>query len=122
VERTYFIIDDDNLQNEIHSILLKKIDPELKIVSFISCKAALLELKQNQSPEIIFLDLHIPGEGITNFLDEIQKTDFAGDIYLMSSAAYLEDPGLISKYPSIKDFIAKPLLDYKLRSILGIYA
>ena len=121
MERTYFIVDDDAMQNEIHSILLKKVDPEAEVFTFLSSKAAFQLMDSGKMPDIIFLDLHMPGEDDEGFLTEHHSRNSSGDIYLMSSVAYLDQPGLMSKYSAIKDFIAKPLLDYKLRSILGHY-
>jgi response regulator of citrate/malate metabolism len=122
VERTYFIVDDDAMQNEIHSILLRKVDPEAKVYTFLSSKAAFDQIDSGNMPDLIFLDLNIPGEGQKDFLEEHRSRNCTSDIYLMSSAAYLEDSDLTMKYTAVKDFVNKPLLDYKLRSIIGHYA
>ena len=119
MKRKYFIIDDDILQNQIHSLLLKKVDPNAEIRSFQTCKTAIAEIKQGVNPEIIFLDLNIPGEGVADFLDYHLLASLSGDIYLISSAAYMDNPEIMTRYPAIKGFISKPLLDYKIKSILG---
>lgn len=122
MERTYFIVDDDALQNEIHSLILGKIDPEARVLSFTTSAEAFAAMDNDLSPEIIFLDLHIPGEDATSFLDGHKARNSPGDIYLMSSLAYLDEPELQENYPAIKDFISKPLLDYKLKNVLRLYA
>lgn len=122
MEKLFFIVDDDIVQNEIHSILLKKVDPDARVLSFNSTKSAFESIDNGQAPDVIFLDLHIPGEGNDSFLEEHNLRNCSGDIYLMSSVAYLNQPELLAKYPAIKDFISKPLLDYKLRSVIRHYA
>jgi len=119
LERTYFIIDDDLLQNEIQTILLKKVDPQAIVYSFTSSLAALAVIDKGSIPDLIFLDLHIPGEETADFLEIHRERNCPADIYLMSSVAYMDDPHLFDEYPAIKDFISKPLLDYKLRAILS---
>ena len=122
MERTFFIVDDDTMQNEIHSILVQKVNPEARVIKFTSGEAALKAIEEGLVPDIVFLDLHIPGESITVFLEGHKSGHCSADIYLMSSAAFLNQPELQIKFPAIKDFISKPLLDYKLRSVLGSFA
>ena len=119
MKRKYFIIDDDILQNEIHSLLLKKVDPNAEIRSFQTCKTAIAEIERGVNPDIIFLDLNIPGEGVADFLDYHLLANLSIDIYLISSAAYPDNPEIMTRYQAIKGFISKPLLDYKIKSILG---
>lgn len=122
MEKLIFIVDDDIVQNEVHSFLLKKVDPEAKVLTFSSSKAAFEAIDNGQAPDLIFLDLHIPGEEEESFLLEHKSRKCSSDIYLMSSVAYLDKPDLPVSFPAVKDFITKPLLDYKLRSVIGQYA
>lgn len=122
MEKLVFIVDDDIVQNEIHSILLKKVDPGTIVKSFVTAQKAIDAIDSGHMPDVIFLDLHIPGESETRFLEEHKSRDLDGDIYLMSSMAYFNDPKLMTNYPAIKDFITKPLLDHKLRSVLKHHA
>ena len=122
MEKLFFIIDDDSLQNEIHTILLNKFIPEAKVQCYLNSKKAITALEKGLNPDIIFLDLNIPGEGVTDFLDAHQRKNYQSEIYLMSSLVYIDDTKLMKKYPAIRDFITKPLLDYKLKSIVRQYA
>jgi response regulator of citrate/malate metabolism len=117
-----FIIDDDIVQNEIHSLLIKKIDPEAKVLSFVNSEYALDSMRKGTTPDIIFLDLNIPGDTISTFLQEHQNSNLASHIYLMSSATYLDESSTFTKYPAVKDFISKPLLAHKLDHVLQAYA
>ena len=117
-DKLIFIIDDDIVQNEIHTILLNKVFPDTHIISFNSAEKA-LKVLQEQNPKYIFLDLNMPNDGNSVLLDAHLKLKLNSEIYLMSSTPYLDDSSVFSKYPAVKDFIAKPLLAHKLKNILN---
>lgn len=118
-EKLVFIIDDDLMQNEIHVLLLNKIYPNIYVKTFTTAVEALQAIDNQEMPETIFLDLHIPGEKETNFLNEHYKRGLAGEIYLMSAMNFIDEQGLYSMYPAIKGFICKPLLDHKIKFIFN---
>jgi response regulator of citrate/malate metabolism len=118
-DSSIFIVDDDQMQNEIHSIIIKKLYPNISVITFRLVEEAVKELQSYNIPEILFLDLHIPGNRITDLL-EIQKSmelDF--DVYLISSLSYLDEFSLLEQYPAIKGYITKPLQEHKLRMIIN---
>ena len=116
-----FIIDDDVILNEVHEILLSKLYPDILVKSFTSAKGAIQAIERQILPDTIFLDLHIPGERDTFFLDEHKARSLNSDIYLMSSMTYIETPQLLITYPAIRDFISKPLLDHKIKAVFNHY-
>ena len=117
-----FIIDDDLLQNEIHELILLKSIPDIEVMTFPNGNEALRYLIKNAAPQIIFLDIHIPGEDETTFLKELKNRGLESEIYLISSMPYLDNPSLYSEYPAIKDFMSKPLLGNKVKHLLRHYA
>jgi len=121
-EDLVFIIDDDLVQNEIHTMLLNKIYPNILVKTYTHAALALQKLDNLEQPGTIFLDLHMPGENVTFFLEAHKSKGLTSEIYLMSSLVYFNDPELLTKYPAIKDFISKPLLEYKLKSVFNHYA
>ena len=116
-----FIIDDDLIQNEIHTIMLSKIYPSIRVITYTRAIQAVHALDENKIPTHIFLDLHMPGESETLFLDAHINRKLNSDIYLMSSVPYLEDESLITTYPAIKGFIGKPLLEHKIKHVFNLY-
>ena len=116
-----FIIDDDLVINEIHSLLLNKIYPDILVKTYTSATQAIQAIDEQELPGTIFLDLHMPGEGETFFLDAHKSRHLTSDIYLMSSMPYLDNPQLLSRYPAVRDFISKPLLEHKIRSAFNHY-
>ena len=118
-EDLVFIIDDDLIQNEIHALLLNKLYPNILVKTFTSATEAIQAIDNQVLPGIIFLDLHIPGEDETIFLKAHKKRGLSSEIYLLSSLDFIDEQGLFSAYPAIKDFICKPLLDHKINSIFN---
>ena len=118
-EELVFIIDDDLIQNEIHTLLLNKLYPNILVKIFTSATEAIQAIDNQELPGTIFLDLHIPGENETIFLNAHKKRGLTSEIYLLSSLDYIDEQGLFSTFPAIKDFICKPLLDHKIKSIFN---
>jgi response regulator of citrate/malate metabolism len=121
-EDLVFIIDYDLILNEIHTILLNKTYPNITIKSFTREAEAIQAIDNQELPATIFLDLHIPGERKSFFLEAHKTLKLTGDIYLMSSLSYIDDPDLLSTYPAIKDFISKPLLEHKTKPVFSHFA
>ena len=117
-----YIIDDDLIQNEIHTLLFQKLYPDVTLRTFTSANEALQAIDAHEKPSIIFLDLHVPGEDETFFLDEHKNRAMDSEVYLMSSMSYIQDQSLMKIYPAVKDFISKPLLEHKLKPVLNHYA
>ena len=118
-EELVFIIDDDLMQNEIHTLLLNKVYPNILVKTFTSASDAVQAIDNQELPGVIFLDLHIPGEDETIFLKAHKNRGLSSEIYLLSSIDFIDEQGLFSTFPAIKDFICKPLLDHKIKSIFN---
>lgn len=114
-----FIIDDDPVQNDIHSIMLKKVQNDVSVHAFTSTRKAKAAIEDGCVPSIVFLDLHIPGEDKSEFLTFHKQKGLLSDIYLISSFIHHEDELLRIKYPSVKDLISKPLLTHKFQRVLN---
>jgi FixJ family two-component response regulator len=121
-EDLVFIIDDDLVQNEIHTMLLNKIYPNILVKTYTDATRALQDLNSFGQPGTIFLDLHMPGQDVAIFLEAHKSRGLTGEIYLMSSLVYFNDARMMSEYPAIREFISKPLLEYKLKSVFNHYA
>lgn len=117
-----FIIDDDLILNEVHRILFNKVYPDITLKTFTTAKEAIQAIDNKEIPGTIFLDLHMPRERDTVFLDAHKSRHLTSDIYLLSSMVYFNDPQLLSNYPAIRDFISKPLLKHKIESVFNHFA
>ncbi len=83
-----FCIDDDHLQLLINKRILNGIRPSLKIINFYDARFALDSLKV-ENPDLIFLDLNMPGMSGWEFLVEMKLLNLDTDVYILSS---LVDP------------------------------
>ena len=116
-----FIIDDDLILNEVHRILFNKVYPDITLKTFTTAQEAIQAIDNNEIPSTVFLDLHMPRERDTAFLDAHKSRNLTSDIYLLSSMVYFNDPQLLSTYPAIRDFINKPLLKHKIEAVFNHY-
>lgn len=58
-----FLVDDDEIVNHVHSMVIKRIDPSVEITLFKSGLQFMQAVERENSfsfPEIIFLDIRMP--------------------------------------------------------------
>ncbi len=117
-----YIIDDDRLSIKLMSILISKNNFCEEIISFHNPQTALDELKNNATnpsklPDVILLDLNMPVLDGWQFLDEFTLVSFAKKIlvFIVSSSIDPSDLEMAKNYPTIKNYIIKPLSSEKLK-------
>jgi CheY-like chemotaxis protein len=116
--KTVFLIDDDSVSNFINTKIIQLCFP-FTVVAFTSAMEALRELKQYQTsgsdsiPDLIFLDINMPGMDGWEFLDEFQKLpDFLLEkchVTMLTSSLDRDDIEKSKKYKCVVGFISKPL-------------
>jgi CheY-like chemotaxis protein len=119
-ERTCFLIDDDIDDQEIFSLALERVNPDLRCVAVSSAHEALYQL-ENQSkgiPDYIFLDLNMPRMNGKECLREIKKISHLRHtpviIYSTSSLRYDVAEAL---QLGAKEFITKP---FSMPDLIGV--
>ena len=124
---TILLIDDDKATNFIHKFVLEKENCAENIVSIENGPEALIYLKTKINgnfphPELIFLDINMPGMNGWEFLEEYEKIDQtqkAKKIVVMLTTS--TDPFDRKKAESINHisaFQSKPLTAEKIHQIL----
>ena len=114
-------VDDDPINNEINQMLLKKLYPQIEVVIKSSVDSAIAYLLNPivVNPRKIFLDINLPIKSGWDFLAEYKELNISGiDLYMLTSALDLLEPAIRIMHPEVKDFVEKPLCDYKLERIL----
>lgn len=121
--KTIFLVDDDDLINYVHAKVIGISHPG-KVVKFTSPGEALRRLNEyvsssiEQFPEIIFLDINMPGINGWEFLEQFEKLPNSilakCNIVMLSSSIDREDIAKSKNYKSVKEFISKPLTQEKL--------
>lgn len=74
------LIDDNEDDNFFHQRVIKKFDPNIQVISMTTANDALVWLKSPRKdnslfPEIIFLDINMPGMNGWEFLSEYKTLD-----------------------------------------------
>lgn len=114
-------VDDDEINNEINQMLFKKLYPSITVIIKSSVDGAIEHLLDPniENPNKLFLDVNLPIKSGWDFLEEFKELNIAGiDLYMLTSALDLLDSDKRNAYPEVKDFVEKPLYEYKLESIL----
>jgi CheY-like chemotaxis protein len=124
--RRVYLIDDDPTFNFITKLLLKKISFAEEIIDFSDASEALARLQRQSStphllPDLIFLDLNMPGMDGWDFLD-VYKTlpnHFLQTckLYILTSSIDPSDKSKSLSYQCVTDFITKPLALEKVTRI-----
>lgn len=117
------LIDDDDIVNSINSVIIKHAKFADEVQSINSVPNAIDSLSQMKSsgnvPEVIFLDLNMPGHDGWDFIDEYQKLGINGStkVIMLTSSISLKDEERASSSDCITAFISKPLSPELLENI-----
>lgn len=123
-----YIIDDDKANRYLCTIVLEDCGVNINNVhSFCMVKDALntlyhaIEISAS-FPDVIFLDINLPGADGWNFLTNFRK--FPNDarkntkIFMLSSSIYPDDMERAKSFPEIVEFLSKPLSTEMVEHIL----
>jgi response regulator RpfG family c-di-GMP phosphodiesterase len=122
----FVLIDDDSVFNFLGERVIKKSGLANNITLFSTAKEALIyfaESKENNSDDIIFLDIRMPEMDGFQFLAEFEKLDYSGiEIHMLTSSLDERDKLKVAIYPFVKGFYSKPLNNEILESVCNTRA
>lgn len=119
------LVDDDDIFNMLHSEVLKRLIPDVRIDVFKSGVEVTEYLQREPSAmiDLIFLDIRMPVMGGFEVLDLMATMNpdrFKNTrIYVLSSTLDDRDLQRAKATPLVTDFIGKPMSFDTMRSILG---
>lgn len=119
--KNIILIDDDEINNFINRKLLSRYDHDLAIIEFIVAKEALDHLRKsgNSLPDIILLDINMPGMNGWEFIREFTKLNLNGTrIIMLTSSIDQRDEVKASSFSEVKGYFTKPLDNLKIQEIL----
>lgn len=125
--KSVMLIDDNEIDNFINERMITSSGFAEKVVVKNSADNAMLFLKEreqdiNALPEIIFLDLNMPGKDGFVFLNEFESlSDLAKQkckIVVLSSSISPEDINKASTNPYVIKYVNKPLSEKYLEAIM----
>ena len=121
-------IDDDNLTNRFHEIILKKADICEEYKFFNSGIKAMEFFKEEakkdnpkKMPEYTFLDINMPNMDGWEFIEEYMSTSTLEplNIIMLSTSTSIKDKNKAKEYEMVKDFMTKPLHIQRLKELVG---
>jgi len=121
------LIDDDEPTNFLHRIVLEEHMRPSNIMVAETVKEALKLLEQPETdrckdPELIFLDLNMPGLNGWDFLEKLNRSEELLDegtlIYILTTSINPDDRKKAKETPQVAGFLNKPLTDEIVREIL----
>lgn len=112
-----FLIDDQEIVNFVHKRFLKLIDADLEAVDFKDSKEAIKALNE-MKPELIFLDLNMPGLNGWDVLDFMKNEEIRIPVVILTSSNSLADRAKAANYPNVLTFEQKPMQKSNFESIL----
>lgn len=124
--RQALLIDDDPAANYIHKRSLEKLDLFEEIVSVESGEDALGYLLENEPPNLIFLDINMPGINGWEFIEEYKKLPHEYQqtvmVLMLTTSTYPDDLEKAIDTNQVKEFMNKPLTIDLAREVITKHA
>ena len=118
-----WLIDDDFLFRTLAEILINEKAMAKDVVLFEDAPSAIENLKKEERPDLIFLDLNMPTMSGWEFLDEVLEKNLIDfnrtKVYILSSSIDPRDIQRAKRYKEIQSFIPKPLTNECLEQVCG---
>jgi len=111
------LVDDDSLTNKLHHMIITKYNKNRKVVQFDNPIVALEYLKEN-TPDLILLDLNMLDIDGWKFLELLEEFGIDVKVVIISSTIDAADSIKANSYPSVKDFLMKPLTYDKIKHLI----
>lgn len=111
------LVDDDVITNKMHKMLIRKHPSEKRIVVFDNPQKALLYIQEN-TPDLILLDLHMPNIDGWRFLEMMEELNLFIDVIIVSSSIDPSEHSKAKSFLCVKDFYTKPLTIEKVNQLL----
>ncbi len=124
------LIDDDDDDNFFHEREIKKVNPAIIVIMKNSGKEALAYLKSKKDnkdphPDLIFLDINMPGMNGWEFLEEYYRLDkelqSQAIIMMLTNSQNPNDVTRAKTSGFVHDYIKKPLTKELLLDIMARY-
>ncbi len=108
--KSVFIIDDDPISNLVSETILKKAEFAENYHTYENPRTALEKLN-SYTPELIFLDLWMPGLDGWKFLDKCKELNLENEFkaILLTASINPEDRTQAQEHPDVIDIVSKPL-------------
>ncbi len=118
------IVDDDYILLVILKKMFEKVNPELKISTFLNGRDALAYLKSFTFEDVIpalLVDIYLKDMNGWEFLEEIDADErFLAKVFLITSSVGSQHPINSQRYKSVAGFFEKPITFDDIKTINGL--
>lgn len=114
-----WLIDDDPAQNLLNKMVLKQLDSNFIVSEFNDSDRALLVLQKEQ-PDVIFLDINMPGMGGFEFLGKMKTKGINTRVVMLSSSLTVEEIRQSLGFEQVVDYFTKPINRASLKRLIEI--
>jgi CheY-like chemotaxis protein len=113
------LVDDDAAANYLSKELLESLHAAKEIEIAENVLRALKMISQEDCPDIVFLDIKMPGLDGFDFLDKLKKLTLSKNvkIVMLTSSLRPEDKLRAFSYKAVVDYLEKPLTPEKVQMI-----
>ncbi len=123
--RIILLVEDDEDDAYIVQRGLRHLPFDYRLEIYSEAVAALEHLKQGKSkdqlPDLILLDLHMPGMDGFDFLEAIRKDENLAEIRVVVLTGMDDDDALLKSYESgATSYLAKPQNKFEFQSFIAI--
>jgi CheY-like chemotaxis protein len=117
------LVDDDPAANYLSKELLQNLHAAQKIETAENVLRALKMISQGDCPDVIFVDIKMPGLDGFDFLDKLKSLAFSKKIkvVMLTSSVRPEDKLRAFSYKLVVDYLEKPLTVEKVKMIATTY-
>jgi response regulator of citrate/malate metabolism len=117
----FVIIDDDDITIFLTKRLIQQFNNNFEVSEFKDARLAIKHYKDfgTSSSEIILLDINMPIYNGWDFLEEFEKSNLLGNIFMFSSSIDIKDQEKSKSYKTVIGYISKPLNTQKIETILN---
>lgn len=112
-------IDDDDVSHLIFKALIRRVSPEIQIVTFASATEAIkIFSTETLDASAIILDINMPSMTGWDFLTELKKNGIEIPVYMLTSSDDRRDRARISEFSNIQAYFLKPLRPDQLQVVI----
>jgi len=117
------LVDDDDATNFLAELAFKNLDIANEIEIASDGLIAYEWIRQNNCPDIIFLDIRMPRMDGFDFLDNITQTDVCkkAKVVMLTSSCRSEDKAKAFTYNAVVDYLEKPLTEVMIQKIADTF-
>jgi CheY-like chemotaxis protein len=115
-----YLIDDDYIYLSITSKTMQNFFQGSRVRTFANPENALERISKD-NPDVVFLDINMPGMDGWEFLEELRERGMKVETFIVSSSIDPADLRKAEAHPYVVKFLEKPLGKKQLEKYFGYY-